>query len=95
MTEIGNEIDSIIVKRTKVDPSLLTSNAQLSDLGIDSLDLIEVVFDLEDKFGIEIPFNANSVSAMSDSASLQTLGDVHDTVRKLVEDKGGWSPVTA
>ena len=34
-------------------------NTKISDLNMDSLDIIEVMFDIEEELGIEIQYNAN------------------------------------
>ena len=54
----------------------------LQDLGLESIDALEMVFDLEEKFGIQIPYNANS--AATDFA---TVGDVVKAIQGLVEQK--------
>ena len=40
-------------------------NTALTDLKIESLDLAMIVFDIEDTFGIEIPYNANEEAPTS------------------------------
>ncbi len=50
--------------------------ARLPDLGIDSLALVELMFQVEDRFGIEVP--------LDDPEALQTLGDVVRYVDALV-----------
>lgn len=40
----------------KIDPNKLTLDAHfLNDLGLDSLDTVEVIMAMEDEFGFEIP----------------------------------------
>ncbi len=52
----------------------------LADLALDSLDLITVMFELEDQFGISIPDE--------EFRALGTVGDVTEAVRKLVAAQG-------
>ena len=54
--EIFNEVKAIIVEELgqKEDNVTLESNLE-TDFGADSLDAIELVCSLEDKFGIKIP----------------------------------------
>ena len=59
----------------KVDVSSLNENDSLTSLGLDSLDLVEVMLSIEDRLGIE--FTSEEI------ASLSTLKDVV----KLVEAK--------
>jgi acyl carrier protein/nodulation protein F len=51
----------------------------LTDLKIESLDLAMIVFDIEDTFGIEIPYNANE-----DVEDFKTVGSVVDRVKALM-----------
>lgn len=70
MSQIDDILD-IVAEKAMVDRSKLTPEARLGDLNISSLDMVEVIFALEDKLGIEMPFNANT-----SSQEFQTLGDV-------------------
>lgn len=50
------EIKAILVKHLKIDPAKITETTNLQeDLGADSLDLVEIIMEIENKFGIEIP----------------------------------------
>lgn len=61
-------IKAILVKHLKVDPSTITEKTNLKeDLGADSLDLVEIVMEMEEKFGISIPD--------SDISKVKTIGD--------------------
>ena len=60
----------------------ITVATELSELGIHSLELTEIVFELEDEFGIEIEMN--TVDAW---ANLSNVGDIVAAVRVLVEKK--------
>lgn len=52
---VFDEIKEIIVKELNVNPEKITLEASLAeDLGADSLDAVEVIMDLEDKYGITI-----------------------------------------
>ncbi len=52
---IFDEVKEIIVKELNVNPEKITLEASLAeDLGADSLDAVEVIMDLEDKYGITI-----------------------------------------
>ena len=65
-----------------LDRSKLTREAKLADLSVSSLDMVEVMFALEDKFGIELPFNANT-----NAGSFTTVGDVITFVEKQLATK--------
>lgn len=46
----------IVARETKIERDRLHLNARTDDLGIGSLDLTLVVFEIESHFGIELPF---------------------------------------
>ena len=79
MTQL-NEILDIIAQKAVVERDELRLDAKLSDLHISSLDMVEVVFALEEKLGIELPFNANT-----SAQDFKTLGDVVAAVEKQLE----------
>ncbi|HTV71301.1 MAG TPA: acyl carrier protein [Rhizobiaceae bacterium] len=60
----------------------ITPETELTELGIHSLELTEIVFDLEEAYGIEIEMN--TVEAWS---QLKNVGDIVAAVRKLVDAK--------
>ena len=53
---------------TDIDPDL-----SLASLGVDSLDLIELVIQIEEKFGVEIPANQVNPKTFSTPASIWRL----------------------
>jgi acyl carrier protein len=56
MSDIQKEVTDLIAKKLGVDVSKVVENANLiNDLGADSLDQVELVMELEEKLGIEIP----------------------------------------
>jgi len=81
MDEVASKIIEILKKNIKDPPETISLDTKLSDLEIESLDLAVIVFDIEDSFGIEIPYNANE--EMEDFA---TVGSVVDRVRQLVSN---------
>ena len=53
---IVDDVKKIIIDRLGVDASQVTPEASfIEDLGADSLDTVELVMALEEKFGMEIP----------------------------------------
>ncbi len=52
---IKNRLKRVIVKELKIAPEDIADDAHIgNDLGIDSADLINVLYDIEDEFKIEI-----------------------------------------
>jgi acyl carrier protein len=73
-------LQKVLATHTDVTPDRLEPDAALADLGLDSLGMIEVMFDLEDEFGIRIP---------SDRVALATIGDLDACLERLIESGGG------
>ncbi|GAA7264422.1 acyl carrier protein [Helicobacter pylori] len=50
------DIQAVIAEQLNVDAEQVTPEAEfVKDLGADSLDVVELIMALEEKFGIEIP----------------------------------------
>jgi nodulation protein F len=60
----------------------VTVKSNISSLGIQSLELTEIIFDIEEAYGIEVEMN--TVDAWS---KLKNVGDIVAAVRKLLEAK--------
>lgn len=73
-------ISEWLVEKLDVKHELIKPEATLSDLGIDSLSVVELVFDLEDEYGIEVP---------EEKVDFNTLGEAAAMVDELIEAKGG------
>ena len=62
MSSIQDRVIRIIAEQAVLDPSDVTLDSTLEDLGIDSLGLVESIFAIEEAFDISVPFNANEPS---------------------------------
>jgi acyl carrier protein len=80
---VEQDVIEIIKKKVRVDRTDIGTNDKLQDLGLESLDALELVFDIEEKFNIEIPVNANDANI----GGFETVGDVVREVEKLVAKK--------
>jgi len=83
MSDVATDVMAIIQKKIRVERSQLALDDKLRDLGLESLDALELVFDIEEKFDIEIPVNAND----SNIGGFETVGDVVRAVEKLIAQK--------
>jgi acyl carrier protein len=83
MTDVAQDVIAIIKKKARVDRSEIGMDDKLLDLGLESLDALELVFDIEEKFNIEIPVNANDANI----GGFETVGDVVREVEKLIATK--------
>lgn len=69
MADTFERVKKIIVERLSVDPSKVTMEASFKeDLGADSLDVVELVMELEDQFDLEI--------SDEDAEKISTVGEV-------------------
>lgn len=82
MTDVTKDVIDIIAKRQRVDKPTLDVSDRLQDLGLESLDAVEMIFDLEEKFDIQIPYNANNPRT-----EFETIGDVVHAIQQLVDQK--------
>ena len=71
-------LSEILVEKYNVQAGSVRPEATLTELGLDSLSLAELLFDLEDKFEIEVP---------ADRADLTTLGEAAALVDELIRAK--------
>ena len=78
---------AILVRDYKLAPEALVPEAPLESLGIDSLGVAELLFNVEDEFGITLP---------PEPVQLPTIGDVVAYIDGLVvAQRGGATPVEA
>lgn len=62
-SETKERVIAIIAEQAVLEPSDVTMDSTLEDLGIDSLGLVESIFAIEEEFDITVPFNANEPNA--------------------------------
>lgn len=82
----AERIRAILVKDYKLDPEHLTLDARLNDLGVDSLGMAELMFNIEDEFGLELT---------SDPTQIATFGDVVHFIDGLIAAKSASSTAPA
>ena len=70
----------ILVQRYKLDPARLTPDQPLGALGIDSLGMVEMLFFIEEEFGVQLP---------SEGVAFGTLGEAASYVDGLIADQKG------
>jgi NADH dehydrogenase (ubiquinone) 1 alpha/beta subcomplex 1, acyl-carrier protein len=73
--EVTERIMSVVKNFDKVDPTKVTADTKFAeDLGLDSLDIVEVVMAIEDEFTIEIPD--------TEADAIATIGDAVEYISK-------------
>ena len=61
----------IIATKAHLDPQMVVPEATLSELGVTSLDLVEIIMTIEDEYDVIIP-----VDAVEASNNYKTVGDL-------------------
>jgi acyl carrier protein len=74
--EVFEQVKAILVETLSVDEEKVTEDARFQeDLETDSLDLVELVMTMEEKFGIKI--------SDEEAGEIKTVGDAVDFVIKV------------
>lgn len=74
MNTTFERLSALLIKDFKLAPERLTLDVPLQDLGIDSLGTVELLWSVEDVFGIKLP---------SEPVELLTLGEVVAYIDRL------------
>lgn len=70
------KVIAIIAEQAVLEPSDVSPESTLDDLGIDSMGVVESIFAIEEEFDISIPFNANEPTESDfDITNVQTIID--------------------
>ena len=72
-------LSEFLHKRENIDPARVTPEASLEELKVDSLLLLELLFEFEDRLGVKIP---------QDIARPKTVGDLLEIVAKVTAGSG-------
>jgi acyl carrier protein len=73
-----------MIRHIKKDDNLqIDRNTEIAPLGIDSLDFVDLMFMIEEKYDISVEFNANTDGTFP----FATVGSAADAVGLLVDEK--------
>lgn len=84
MLSITKKIEEIVSEYTDTPVTDFSGAERFSDLAIDSLSVVEIVFDIEEAFDIQIP---NETDLENKGFSIESYNDVLVLVHALVEKK--------
>ena len=84
MSDTQAKIIAIIASFSPVDRDKITLGSNLKDIEIESLEFVELVFQLEEEFDVAIPYNANEVG------KFKKVEDIVLQVSSIIEDQKGF-----
>lgn len=70
--EVVGIIDGFLIEEFEIDEDVIHTDATWSDLGIDSLDFVDIVVIIEKEFGFKL--------TGEDMVNIRTLGQFHEYI---------------
>ncbi|MEM0945921.1 MAG: acyl carrier protein [Pseudomonadota bacterium] len=83
--QIRQKVIKIIAEQAVLEPSDVTMEQSLDDLGIDSMGLVEAIFSIEEAFDVQVPFNANEPDASD--FDISSVAAIVAAVERLVSEQ--------
>jgi acyl carrier protein len=80
MADVLDEVRQIISKHCSLGIEALRPETKLEEIDIESLDLVEIIFEIEERFKIEVPQNTNKDSRLE----FTTVGEIVAGVRSIL-----------
>ncbi len=77
---IEEQMKDIVARIVRVDKGIIRREGTFKDINADSLDIVQVLLNVEETFDIEIPDE--------DAEQFQNFGDFVDYVERRVAEKG-------
>jgi acyl carrier protein len=71
-----SELLDMLAEEAIIDRTRLTRDARLADLGVSSLDVVSLIFELEERTGVEI--------GEGDMPKMETLGEMADFLLGII-----------
>jgi acyl carrier protein len=81
-SDISEQIREVIARESRIDIEKLKPEARLEDLEIESIDMVEILMGIEEKFDIYVPMNNQVMNN-------KCVDDVIREVMRLVKEKQG------
>ena len=81
--DVIDDVKLIISEQVGTPIERLSTDSRLEAIGVTSLDVIEIIFALEEKYKIAIEINANESAPLA----FETIGQVATAVEKLLGSK--------
>jgi acyl carrier protein len=85
--EVASRVLRIIADNQRKDVSLVTIDSSFEELGIDSMDAVNIVFAIENEFNVNVPD--------AEMQNIRSVRDIVEGVQKLVAAKPPTGPEKA
>ena len=79
MDDVTRDVVAIVAKKVTPKGREVKPDDRLDELGLDSFAAVEMIFGLEEKFDIQIPFNSND-----SRLEFETVGEIADAIKKRI-----------
>jgi acyl carrier protein len=79
--DLTARVIDVLTATQRLEPGRVTPDSTFEQLGIDSLDGMNIIFAIENEFGVDIPDDA--------LPSLRSVRDIAEGLEKLIAAKGG------
>jgi acyl carrier protein len=76
---LEQRVISAFAKGAMQEEANISAETKFGDIGVDSTDLLCMIFELEEEFGFEIP-------QVFESMKFETVGDVIEAIRQHIEE---------
>jgi acyl carrier protein len=76
--EVSQVLAKMIAEKLEIDVATIQADSNLEALGLDSLDVFDLIFNAEDHFHIKVP---------NDQVTISTLQDVSALVQRLIVEQ--------
>jgi acyl carrier protein len=78
VAEVSQVLAKMIADKLEIDVATIQPDSNLEALGLDSLDVFDLIFNAEDHFHIKVP---------NDQVTISTLQDVSALVQRLIVEQ--------
>ena len=84
---VKDRVIQIIAEQAVLEPSDISLDQSLEDLGVDSMGLVEAIFSIEESFDIQVPFNANEPE--KSEFNISSVQSIITAVEGLIAEQKG------
>ncbi len=82
------DVKQIIANYMRLPQEDLSAGTRLQDIGVQSIDILELVFAFEKKFGVDLPFNLNE----NDQNWFATIADIANAIQSVKAESRSSTP---